>query len=207
MLLERGADVHCQNDLLRTPLHLAAFNGHQTAITALLKHGQPDPNLGDYCGKTAFNIATDFGSSRLEIALALKNYAKLVYAPNITSILVSVDKEQDDYEAMPDQEEEEENEDEDKDEENSSPPFVFLPRLGSGALSLIAKFLASEQVDAVAALAATQTRLGAQPARTPASVSKSNARFAVFSPVRSYDPRSRSLPYLLRQAEEAESKN
>jgi ankyrin repeat protein len=37
LLLRHGASVHAVNDLLRTPLHLAAFNGHHIAVDMLLK--------------------------------------------------------------------------------------------------------------------------------------------------------------------------
>jgi len=36
-LLRRGADVHAVNDLDRTALHLAALNGHEAAVAALLE--------------------------------------------------------------------------------------------------------------------------------------------------------------------------
>lgn len=182
LLLRHNANVHSVNELLRTPLHLATFNGHQIAVDMILKYGTPDPHVGDYSGKTAFEIAVDFGTSRLEIAHALKNYAKHVYAPNIVSILTCVERQQISSNSL-------------------ASSFEYLSQLNTGALSLISRFLACQQVAVIDALAATEKRLGIQSTRGGNLASSSNERFAVFSPLRKFDPRSRSLPYLLRQAD------
>jgi hypothetical protein len=176
------------------------------------KYGSPDPHVGDYSGKTAFEIAADFGTSRLEIAHSLRDYAKFIYAPNIVSIMTCAERQRVSL-STHNQPEKSFNCNSDDYKDSTDPisssqqeacPFQYLSQLNTGALSLISRFLACEQLDVIAALSATEKRLGLQSTRCGSSVSNSganNERFAVFSPLKKFDPRSRSLPYLLRQAE------
>ncbi|TQN71668.1 putative ankyrin repeat protein, partial [Colletotrichum shisoi] len=56
LLLEKGADVNCQQDDGMTALHLAAQRGEHSVVETLLGHGA-DPDLGDKRGKTALSEA------------------------------------------------------------------------------------------------------------------------------------------------------
>jgi hypothetical protein len=99
----------------------------------------------------------------------------------------------------------------------SSPsPFRFLSSLGVDALRLVLRFATAPQTSCLAELAATRDRAGGGSGcganrllggggggggegsgGTPAEM---------FGPLKQFDPRTRSLPYLLRQSEEEERK-
>jgi cytohesin len=59
-LLEAGAYLHAKNAIARTALHVAAWNGHAEAVTALLAAGL-DPNAQDSEGATPAHYAEDEG--------------------------------------------------------------------------------------------------------------------------------------------------
>lgn len=102
------------------------------------------------------------------------------------------------------------------------PAFCFLGRIGADALRLVARFLASPPRAALARLAENAARAslggsyggsygGSHGGLGPGSPQRRGAgehagepvrRFDVFDAVTKFDPRSRSLPYLLRQAQE-----
>lgn len=55
-LLEGGADPSCEDDKKRTPLHIAASQGHQEIVRVLLDKGA-DPNKKDFIGNTPLHLA------------------------------------------------------------------------------------------------------------------------------------------------------
>ena len=85
-------------------------------------------------------------------------------------------------------------------------PFVFLSQLDEDTLRLVARFAASlprrilEDLAEARRQALLMAGMGQEAANQAGG--GTGSRFDFFNPVRSFDPRSRSLPYLLRQAEE-----
>jgi hypothetical protein len=57
LLLEHGADIHSQNHIGWTPLHVASFYGALEVVRLLLEHGA-DVGAKDKKGKTALQVAT-----------------------------------------------------------------------------------------------------------------------------------------------------
>lgn len=74
-LLDQGADIHhtCDNDWEKTPLIVAAWNGH-IGVAATLLAANADPNYGRDSGKTALFYACSAGHSDV-VRLLIENGA------------------------------------------------------------------------------------------------------------------------------------
>jgi ankyrin repeat protein len=56
LLLEHGANIEARADFFRTPLHVAAWNGHHATIQQLLDYGA-DIEAKDGSGRTPLQLA------------------------------------------------------------------------------------------------------------------------------------------------------
>jgi len=57
ILLEYGADVNASDKKRRTPLHYACENLHLKCVKLLLSYSNVNPDLLDFMGSTALNLA------------------------------------------------------------------------------------------------------------------------------------------------------
>ena len=189
-IVER-ANPHALNDLNRTPLHLAALNGHVESVAVLLSLGAQDPHMADYSGKTPLDIAADYGRSRLEIGEALIAYCNQVWAADVCVVLSTFGFSRPQFSA----------EAAAQPSSLHSPPFQpkYLRSIGWDTLGYIAEFICAPPREAMAAISVVRRRTGGR-AR---ELSDGRDRFDIFLGQNiENDPRTRSLPYLLRQDRE-----
>ena len=71
LLVENGANVNTKNDSGKTPLHLAAFWGHNEVAKYLIEKNA-DVNATTNKGRTALELAALYGHSALATWLARK---------------------------------------------------------------------------------------------------------------------------------------
>jgi ankyrin repeat protein len=72
-LLERHANPNATDKKGRTPLHIAAYNGHGAVVKLLLQYGA-DICARDYRRRTPYDIATGDAKRELELILKKKGF-------------------------------------------------------------------------------------------------------------------------------------
>lgn len=87
LLLKEGADINVRNYCGRTPLHLAAFNGHVSTAEHLIRKGA-NINAKEYLGLTPLFMAAGTGNvKRKRSRLNDRNYNHSHYKQIICKLL------------------------------------------------------------------------------------------------------------------------
>ena len=147
--------------------------------------------MADYSGKKPLDIAADYGRSRLEIGEALIAYCNQVWAADVCVVLSTFGFSRPQFSA----------EAAAQPSSLHSPPFQpkYLRSIGWDTLGYIAEFICAPPRGAMAAISVVRRRTGGR-AR---ELSDGRDRFDIFLGQNiENDPRTRSLPYLLRQDRE-----